>query len=212
MKSRTNELDLIRLVLGPTETNGYILAINGEAAVIDPAWEPRRVAKILFEKKLNLRYIINTHGHYDHICGNGLMKMVNPEPILAIHKDDAQFLSLPDMNLSVFFGEPYLSPGPGLCLNGGEALPLGHLKLEILHTPGHTPGSICILVDGYIFAGDLVFAEGIGRTDLPGGNEEALYNSIKQVLSIQGNARVLPGHGPETTLDEQRRINSSIYG
>ena len=185
--------------------NCYIVADNttGDAFLIDPGGEADRIKKLLKKNGLRLKFIINTHGHGDHILGNGYFDV----PIY-IHRLDKDFLTDPNKNLSGMFGYFFKSPKATALLEDGQKVYLNKLELEIMHTPGHTPGGISIKLDGVVFTGDTLFAGGIGRTDLPDGSEEQLFNSIRQKLFPLGDDVVVyPGHGPESTIGEEKRTN-----
>lgn len=201
-----------KLIVGPLQTNCYILACkkSKEAIVIDPGGEKEVeiIINDLKENNLNLRYIINTHGHIDHILGNKLLKE-STQASLLIHQLDADSL-LQEINekFSIFLGKEVSSPSPDRFLVDGEEINLGSLKLKVIHTPGHTPGGISLLVKEVIFTGDSLFAGGIGRTDLPGGSYFDLLNSIKERLLVLDDAiTIYPGHGPASTIGWERKNN-----
>ncbi|MFC1719355.1 MBL fold metallo-hydrolase [Candidatus Poribacteria bacterium] len=194
--------------VGPMQANCYILGCEGtrSALVIDPGDEDARIISALNENKLQLELIVNTHGHVDHIVANeGLKEATSAQ--LCIHSADADMLVNPRENLSFFIGEQVFSPAADLTLADGDILEVGTLKIEVIHTPGHSQGSICLLVDDCIFTGDLLFAGGIGRYDFPGSSYEDLMNSLKKVMSLDDDLVVYPGHGPATTIGDERRTN-----
>lgn len=190
-------------ILPEFDTNTYLLwdELTKEAMLIDPANEDNRLLENI--QNLNLKYIINTHGHGDHIGGNALLK-ANTNAKLAIHQADADMLNDPNKNLSSFWGAALHSPAADLLLKEGDELQLGDNKIQIIHTAGHTKGGICLLVDDILISGDTLFAGSIGRTDLPGGNYQTLINSIKtKLLTLNGKIKVFPGHGPTTTIEDE---------
>ena len=196
---------LKRLVVGPLEVNCYILAdpVTKEACLIDPGADPERIKKLLRENNFKINFIINTHGHGDHIAANACFAA----PIY-IHKLDEDFLMDPKKNLSEAFLFNISSPKAAKTLEEGNKISLGALKLEIIHTPGHTPGSISIKLDGIVFTGDALFSGGIGRTDFDYGNEKTLLRSIRNKLLILADDTVIyPGHGNPSTIGEERRTN-----
>lgn len=185
--------------------NCYIVADPslGDACLIDPGGEPGRIKDFLKKKGYSVKFIINTHGHGDHILGNGYFGA----PVY-IHKLDADFLTDPDKNLSGIFGFLFKSPKASKLLEDGDKILLGGLELEVMHTPGHTPGGISIKLDGVVFTGDTLFAGGIGRTDLAGGDEDILLSSIrKKLFALDDKVTVYPGHGPESTIGEEKKSN-----
>ncbi len=184
--------------VGLYETNCYLIGDlkAEEALVIDPGFdnasEAQRVLGEIERNKFHVKYIVNTHGHVDHIGGNKALKDATGASLL-IHELDAPMLTgiVPDRTI----GE-------------GDVLELGEVKLRVLHTPGHSPGSIALLAADSIFLGDTLFAGSIGRYDLPGGSLEQLMNSIKtRLLTLPDTTKVYPGHGPATTIGEERRTN-----
>jgi glyoxylase-like metal-dependent hydrolase (beta-lactamase superfamily II) len=185
------------LTVGMLGTNCYIVGDknSGEAVVIDPGVDTESEAQhILDETERNgfrIKYILNTHGHPDHNGGNRILKNHSHAPIL-IHEAD----------------EPMLS---GLTadrrLREGDIIEVGNVKLKVIHTPGHSPGSMALLAEDYVFSGDTLFAGSIGRYDLPGASLERLVISLKKLLTLPDRVKVCPGHGPVTTVGEERRSN-----
>ncbi|HOE11981.1 MAG TPA: MBL fold metallo-hydrolase [bacterium] len=206
--SRLKE-NIRNLVVGPLMVNTYILIDPKTcyAAIIDPGAED---ARILFEvERLNVHptIILNTHTHGDHIGGNGAIKAATMAP-LAVHRAEAEWLADPSANLSNSLGFPIVSPPADILLEGNESLQVGDLELKVLHTPGHSPGSVCFVVDNAVFCGDLIFREGVGRTDLAGGDTEQLIHSIRhKILTLPEDTVLYPGHGPSTTVGYEKRTN-----
>ena len=156
---------------------------------------------------MKLRYIVNTHGHMDHIEGNKDLQAATGAPIL-IHREDAGMLTSPAQNLSLFVGSDFVSPPPGRLLDEGDVIAWGRESLQVLHTPGHTPGSISLAGGGVVFSGDTLFARSVGRTDFPGGSMTKLLLSLREkLLDLPPETRVLPGHGPETTIGVEKNNN-----
>ena len=204
-KTRVRDFTVDTLEVGPMGANCYVVADNKtkNAFLIDPGGEPDRIKALLKKKGLTAKFIINTHGHGDHILGNGYFGV----PIY-VHRLEEDYLTDPNKNLSGMFGMFFKSPKATKLLEDGEKLSLDSLELEIIHTPGHTPGGVSIRLDGVIFTGDTLFAAGIGRTDLPAGDEKALFKSIREKLFVLGDDVVIyPGHGPESTIGEEKRSN-----
>jgi glyoxylase-like metal-dependent hydrolase (beta-lactamase superfamily II) len=190
-------------------TNTYAVwdSESKEAVLIDVAYPDRTIIEFIRENDLVIRYLINTHGHGDHIAGNVMITEEFRVPLL-IHEKDEEMLLAPETNLSKFWGQKVISPGADQLLSGGEMLQLGAFKLQIIHTPGHTRGGICIFVDGYLISGDTIFAGSVGRTDLPGGDMDQLLNSIQQKLfKLPDETVILPGHGPESTIGQEKIEN-----
>lgn len=198
-----------KIVVGALETNCYIFAdadVN-EAALIDPGSDGDDIIKSEIERHgLKVKCIINTHGHGDHISSNGKFKV----PVY-IHKLDADFLGNSELNLSAAFGITIKSPPASHLLKDGDIIEVGSFKLKVIHTPGHTPGSISLLNDDVVFTGDTLFMGGIGRTDFPYGSNEQLIDSIKyKLLTLDEKTIIYPGHGSSSTIGMEKRENSSI--
>ena len=194
-----------KFVVGPIEVNCYIIAdpATKDACLIDPGGNPDRIKNFLGIEKLNLKFIINTHGHGDHIAANGYFSA----PIY-IHRLDGIFLTDAEKNLSSAFGFPIVSPKAARLLEDRDKVFLSGLELEIIHTPGHTPGSISIKSDNIIFTGDALFNGGIGRTDFAYGDEDTLLKSIKGRLLIYDDDTIIyPGHGDASTIGREKRSN-----
>ena len=205
---------LKKLVVGLYQANCYILGCKEtrEGAVIDPGDEGNRILERCGELGLKIQYIVNTHGHVDHILDNGHVKEQTGAPII-VHPKDASMLTNPRHNLSAFFMEPKTSPPADLFFKEGEPFRLGELEFDVLHTPGHSPGSICLVNGEIAIVGDVLFYDSIGRTDFPEGSFEQLISSIKQKLLPRGDhIRVFPGHGPDTTLGRERQENPFLTG
>jgi len=208
------EMFLKKLVVGELETNCYLIVCKRtkKAVVIDPGGEEEvdLVLNFLQENNFDLKCIINTHGHIDHIAGNNLLK-AKTEALLLIHRLDADMLVDANKNFSSFMGKEIYSPSADKLLEEGDEISLGTLNLIVIHTPGHTPGGISLVLDNIVFTGDTLFAGGIGRTDLPGGSYQDLIKSIKEKLLILGDDKIIyPGHGPDSTIGEERRTNPYI--
>ena len=189
--------------------NCYIIADEKtkEAAIIDPSTEGEEILNIISKHKLKVKYIINTHGHMDHIGANTIVKKATGAKIL-IHEEDRHLLTSPRKNLAIFWGRMIKSPPADKLLKGGETIVLGHLKIKVIHTPGHTRGSICLLIDNILFSGDTLFRNAVGRTDLPEGSHNMLTQSIREkILPLKDGIEVYPGHEGETTIGRERRDN-----
>jgi glyoxylase-like metal-dependent hydrolase (beta-lactamase superfamily II) len=189
--------------------NCFILGCDQtlEAAVIDPGDDVDRILQKLAESKLTLRYIINTHGHFDHVGGNRRLKEATGAPIL-IHALDAPMLAELSRHAATFGMHVQDSPPPDQTVADGDTICFGKLTLEVLHTPGHTPGGISLATDGTVFVGDTLFAGSIGRTDFPGGDFDTLIRSIHtKLFTLEDTVTVFTGHGPETSIGHEKRTN-----
>ncbi|MDD4599794.1 hypothetical protein SDC9_30273 [bioreactor metagenome] len=202
----------IQFQLGHLGANCFLLYCEKslEAAVIDPGGDPTEVLAVIAREKLTVKYIINTHGHADHIAGNEKLKQATGAAIL-IHAADAEMLTSARHNLSIYIGNSIQFEPADLLLKDGDVIRFGSVELKVIHTPGHTPGGICLLANGVLFSGDTLFHESIGRTDFPGGSYSALIQNIKEkLLSIPDTTKVFPGHGSETSIGWERRMNQFI--
>jgi glyoxylase-like metal-dependent hydrolase (beta-lactamase superfamily II) len=201
------------VLLKDFETNTYLLwdEKSLEAMLLDPGAPGEQVVKSITDKKLTLKYIVNTHGHGDHIGGNRYFKGKYPEAKLCIHQDDEPMLYKADLNLSLYYEKTTVSPPAEVILEDGMSLFLGKEEVKVIHTPGHTKGGVCLLTGTLLFSGDTLFAENVGRTDLPGGSFSDLAASIKNKLfSLEGMVLVLPGHGEQTTIGEEKEYNPYV--
>jgi glyoxylase-like metal-dependent hydrolase (beta-lactamase superfamily II) len=186
---------------------------SGEGLVIDPAANCGGIIKVAQENKLNIKYIVNTHGHVDHISGNTEMKKKTGAQII-IHKDDAEMLvSTPPMVFRMFGAEQ--SPPADITVNEGDLITVGDLSLKVIHTPGHSPGGMSLYTKGYVFTGDTLFVEAVGRTDLPGGSWPVMHRSITERLcTLPDDTKVLPGHNygrmPTSTIGHEKMHNPYI--
>jgi hydroxyacylglutathione hydrolase len=201
-----------RITLGPFETNAYVVTCvaTRDTAVIDVGFDADSVAERLIAEGLRVRLLLNTHAHYDHIAGmRELQERVGGEYWL--HPDD-RFLAAAVATQGAAFGlPPARAPETTHDLADGQTLPLGEESLAVIHTPGHSPGSVTFHWNDLLWVGDLLFAGSVGRTDLPGGSFDVLRHSVRARLFRLGDAmRVLPGHGPETTIGAERRDNPFV--
>lgn len=193
-------------------TNTYLVwdKDSREAVLIDPAAPAEEIISYVNTNSLEMVAIINTHGHADHIGGNGFFQQKWNVPIL-IHEADSEKLLNPRLNLSSYMGEEIVSPAAGRLLQEGDRIRLGKKKLEVLHTPGHTAGSICLLYDILLFAGDTLFKGSIGRTDFPDGDFETLKHSIiNKIYKLADQTIVLPGHMDKTKVGIEKRENPFV--
>ncbi|MCW2278057.1 MBL fold metallo-hydrolase [Heliophilum fasciatum] len=197
------------LEVGALQTNSYLAMCpeTKEAILIDPGDEGQRIVAWIEEQKAKVVAIVNTHGHADHIGANKAVQAATGAPLLC-HSDDAPMLTTPAKNLSVYMGPPLESPAAARELADGDTITAGTLQFTVLHTPGHTRGGICLYAPAVLFAGDTLFEESVGRTDLPGGSYPTLINSIRQkLLTLPAETVVYPGHGPSTTIGHEAVAN-----
>ena len=200
-----------RIPLGPLWTNSYVIDDgNGAAVCFDAGGDPADVLGWLRNEKLTLAAIVLTHGHMDHILGVAPLARATGAAVY-VPEADASLLRDPNMNLAADFGysvEPVIADN---IVHDGDVFTVGELTVEALHTPGHTPGSACYVVsqgeEKLLVSGDTLFARSIGRTDLAGGDMDAMTRSLARLAAIPGDMPVLPGHGPETSLERERALN-----
>ncbi|MFC1509634.1 MBL fold metallo-hydrolase [Candidatus Omnitrophota bacterium] len=193
------------VVVGMMEANCYIVGDEDtkEVFIIDPGGDYGKIKKIIDKFGLKPQVVINTHGHGDHIGADGNWNL----PIW-IHRLDADFLQDPSKNLSGAFGFLLKTKAAARSLEEGDLLKIGKYTLEVIHTPGHTPGGICLKGGGVVFTGDTLFREGVGRTDFAYGSEEDLIRSIKEKLFVLGDDIVVyPGHGDNSTIANEKSNN-----
>jgi len=203
---------LEKLELGTLGANCYIIGDQKtrEAAVIDPGGNPEIIMKVLEDKKLQLKYILLTHGHGDHIGGaKALNEMTNG--LVFVHKKDLPLLQDKNKNYSVIMGGQPIEMDTDNFFDDGDILKLGDFDLKIIHTPGHTQGGVCIYVDNLLFSGDTLFANSIGRTDLDGGNYDEIIHSINtKLMNLPQDITVFPGHGPKTQIGIEKMTNPYV--
>lgn len=195
--------------VGDLQTNCHFLIDEEtlECAVIDPGAEPDRLIEQIRSQKLKVTLVINTHGHGDHIGANGEIRDRYQCKIL-IHRLDARMLANPEQNLSSsFYPAGIKSPSANTMLEDGGIITLGKYQLKVIHTPGHTPGSICLEGDDFVFTGDTLFCGSVGRWDLPGGDAQMLKNSVKRLSRLPPSLKIYPGHGPSCVMKDELRHN-----
>ena len=199
------------LVVGDLQTNCYILKSGSEATIVDPGGEPERVLRFIKDINVKPTRIVATHTHFDHVLGVDGIRKTTKTPFL-IHLDDLSMLRSMQSRVRQFMG--FEVPPPSNVdgyVQDGDLLELGEEKIRVLHTPGHSPGSISLSGDGYVLTGDALFNQSIGRTDLPGGNLNTLIHSIRERLfKLDDETIVYPGHGPETTIGDEKLANPFV--
>lgn len=211
-------LEIITLTQGPAMTNAYLVGDDaiGSAVVIDPAWDGRAIYTEAEERGWRITNIWLTHAHFDHFGGAAELYELSPAPLsIGLHPEDHPLWRV--SGGASFFGVEVFDPGPEptVDLEHGMELHLGEHCFEVRHTPGHSPGHVALncLEAGVVFCGDLVFAGSVGRTDVPGADPAKLLESIRrEILSLPDDTRLLPGHGPETTVGRERKSNPFLTG
>jgi len=201
-----------KLVVGPFASNCYVVGSEAtkEGMIIDPGDEAKQILKTVEDLGLDIKFIVLTHTHIDHIGAlNEVGEATGAEA--CVHADDVRSISGPGNRLISLMipGISYSAPSaPDKLLKGGDSIDVGDLHFLVLHTPGHSPGGICLLGEGVVFSGDTLFNYSIGRTDIPGGSYSQLMNGIHtKLMVLPDNTVVCPGHGPDTTIGAERRGN-----
>ncbi len=205
-------MKIYKFNVGSFGVNNYLVRQerSTNAILIDAGEEPAPILEKIRKEKLNLVYLINTHGHGDHIAGNErILEETGAE--LLIHELDVPFLSDPFLNLSAVMGFRLQSPPANRTLSDGDVIELDDLKFKVIHTPGHTPGHISLFCDGQAFVGDVIFNGSIGRTDFPLASAQQLVDTIRnKIYALPDTTRLHPGHGPETTVGNEKKNNPFV--
>lgn len=205
------------MTVGALQANCYLITDPDarQTLIVDPGAEPEIISERLRALGTQVSAIVHTHGHFDHISATEALLVSLPQPVpVAAHPEDAYLYEPHARAVGALMG--YLMPDTPLTpdseLRDGEIVTVGSLRLRAVHTPGHTPGGICLVVDGsFVLSGDTLFRRGIGRTDLPGGDEDAIYESIlTRLYTLPPELLVYPGHGPSTTIAEERKENPFV--
>jgi hydroxyacylglutathione hydrolase len=203
-----------KLTLGLFGVNNFIIHSenSSKAILIDACEDSQSILEKISELKVELVYLINTHGHGDHIAGNAeIISKTGAQ--LMIHPLDEPYLHDPKLNLSTWLGTVLKSPPPDRLLNEGDIVELDNIQLKVLHTPGHTPGNITLVSDDVAFVGDVIFRESIGRTDFQGSSHHQLIETIRtKIYTLADNTTLYNGHGPETTVAHEKMHNPFIRG
>jgi glyoxylase-like metal-dependent hydrolase (beta-lactamase superfamily II) len=202
------------LPVGPLQVNCYVVACprTKKALIIDPGDEADQILRVIEQEGLEPKMLVNTHGHFDHVGGNSaILEKTGVE--FCMHSDDVPMLKQAPRQAASFGLPAVESPEPSRLLQNGDVLEIGDLNFEVIHTPGHSPGGICLYGEGHLFSGDTLFAGSIGRTDLPGGDMQQLLGHIRsQLMVLPASTVVHPGHGPETTIAAEQSSNPFVNG
>lgn len=194
---------------GPIDNNVYVVvdAAARRCAVVDPGPDSAHILRALQERGLSIAAIVNTHGHWDHVACNGLFARASGAPIYR-HPLDEEKARQADQFAAQWGFVAEASPPADHTLDEGDVFAFGPYRFHIYHVPGHSPGSVCLLADGVLIGGDVLFRGSVGRTDISGGSLPRLLDGIRtKLLPLPDETRVLPGHGPETSIGQERRAN-----
>ncbi len=211
---KAGKAGIITIKVGAIEANCYLLfdRKSKQAFIIDPGGDAAMIEEAIKSNGLKGVYIVNTHGHFDHVSANDALKDATGASI-ALHGADVKLLAEAHEHAALWGVKISPQPGPDIIMKDGSTLQAGSVTLDILHTPGHTPGGVCLYYKdaGVIFTGDTLFAGSIGRTDLEGGSADTLLKSIKnRLLPLADNVIVFPGHGPASTIGEEKEHNPFV--
>lgn len=211
-----NKMQIHTLSLGMFGVNNYLVHADGstKAILIDACEDTESILRKIDQLKLELVYLINTHGHGDHIAGNeAIVKATGAK--LIIGEKEVPYLSDPSLNLSMFMGVHLTSPPPDRTLREGDTVSLDNLNFEVLFTPGHSSGHITLVerAQNIAFVGDVIFRQGIGRTDFPGGSYQTLETTIREkIYTLPDSMTLYNGHGPSTTVGYEKQHNPFVQG
>ncbi len=207
-------MKVYKFTIGTFAVNNYLIQseTSNKAILIDAGEAPQPILNKIQSLGLELVYLINTHGHGDHIAGNATIIRETGAKLL-IHPLDEPYLRDPTLNLSAFLGARLESPPADGFLEEGDEVTVNDIRLQVLHTPGHTPGHITLVGENLAFVGDVIFYEGIGRTDFPRSDHNQLLQTIRtKIYTLPDEMNLLPGHGPETTVAHEKRHNPFVRG
>ena len=192
------------VVVGPLQVNCFLIGdeISKRAMVVDPGDEPDRILEIAGREGLTIEYVVCTHAHFDHVGAVPDIKN-HTQAKIVIHRDELEIYHAA-RDMAAFWGyEIDPLPEPDLFVGEGDEIPVGALAFKVIHTPGHSPGGICLLGEGIVLTGDTLFAGSVGRTDFHGGDMARLKQSFDRLMTLPPGTRVLTGHGPATTIERE---------
>ena len=200
------------LVVGPLQVNCYVVydEKSSEAAIVDPGDDVIGILRLLEEKSLTPKLIVCTHGHFDHVGGVRALK-AETDASIVLHGDDLGIYERAQEQAALWGFSVERPPSPDVIVAEGDRVRIGDFEMVVMHTPGHSPGSICLLHRDILFSGDTVFAGSIGRTDFSGGSLQAMKLSFRRIIDLPGETRLFPGHGPASTVAEERKTNFFVH-
>ncbi|MEM0335561.1 MAG: MBL fold metallo-hydrolase [Thermofilum sp.] len=201
-----------RVVGGPLKTNSYVISAGGQGLVVDPGVEPGKLLEAVWKLGVEeVPYVLLTHGHFDHVYFAAEVSEKLGAAVL-VHSADLDLMLSAGLWGAVFYRRRFRVPERVELVRDGDVLRAGEVEARIIHTPGHTPGSVCILAGSLLITGDTLFKGAVGATIFPGGSRERLEESLARLASLPGDYTVLPGHGEETSLERERRSNPFLKG
>lgn len=201
------EYKIIKLVVGELQENCFILFDeNKDAFIVDPGASSENIIEEIEKNDLNIKYILLTHGHFDHVGAVAALKKRFKAPIY-LHKNDRNFLENPKEVRESAFGLQIEASNVDIFVNGGDEIPFSDDKIKVIASPGHTIGSVCYLFKNYLFAGDTLFNGSIGRTDFPESDNSLMMESLKKLKELDDDIYVLSGHGPESQMSYEKMTN-----
>lgn len=206
-------MKILRLTLGPIQGNCYIVYDEDtrEGVVIDPGYDGKRIKSVLDEKGVNLQYILLTHAHVDHIGGVPELKSEFPDVPVVMHEDDEDLLLDSNLNMSTQALGYKVSMKPDVSVKDEDVLPFANTQIKVIHTPGHTKGGVCFVIDNSVFTGDTLFRDSIGRSDFYGGDGETLIRSIvEKLMTLPADFNIYPGHMEPSTIGREKERNMFI--
>jgi glyoxylase-like metal-dependent hydrolase (beta-lactamase superfamily II) len=199
--------------VGSLCTNSYLVYCDDskEGVIIDPGGDGDKIIQVIKDSGVEIKYILNTHGHHNHIGANKNLKDFTGKDLL-IHEKDGEMLTSPKRNFSLFLGEENCGPAADGFLKDGDVISFGSCSLKVIHLPGHTPGGVGFYAEkeGVLFSGDTLFYGSIGRTDLPGSDYQEMTKSLEKLMKMPDETIVYPGHGPKTSVALEKEINPFI--
>ena len=193
----------VKVFYGIRFANTYLITSGNESAIVDPGELPDEIVN----SEVKIKYILLTHDHFDHIASVKEIKDIYPDAEIIIHKNDADGLFDQSHNLSKMMGMTIPPTKADIIVSDGDTIKLGDTDIKVIHTPGHTDGSVCYFADDVIFSGDTLFFRSIGRTDFPSGNYKDMTESLKKLMQLDGGIKVYPGHGEITSIEFERKNN-----
>ena len=201
-----------KFVVGSLESNCFIIADEKlkECLITDPGDEPDRILDFIHENNFKVKYIVCTHAHFDHVAAVSDIKK-DTDALVVIHKDDIELYKSTKNQAAQWGFDIDPQPEPDMLVSEGDRIVVGELRFKVLHTPGHSPGGICLYGEGILITGDTLFFGSVGRTDLYGGDINKLKKSVKRLISLPDGTKILPGHGPETTVGKEKTDNFFSY-